>query len=144
MIMNEQFHATLKLVTGEEVLARVMKTMEEGEVVFLLDEPIVIEENNSVDAEKGVMVSGLTPKKWLGYAGDDLVILYKHHVVSMTEMDRFGVDFYEKAVLAARITSPLKRKVKQEEHSGYLGSTKDFREYLEDMYDNSPDIPNDH
>ena len=54
MIMNEQFHATLKLVTGEEVLARVMKTMEEGEVVFLLDEPIVIEENNSVDAEKGL------------------------------------------------------------------------------------------
>ena len=139
--MNEQFYASLKLITGEEILARTIKTVEEGEVIFLLDEPITIAETTSIDNAKQVALSGLVPKKWMNYAADGLVVVYKQHVVSISELDRFGIDFYEKALLAAKVSSPIKKKVDQGEHTGYLGTTKDFRKYLEDMYDRSPDIP---
>jgi len=139
--MDSQFYASIKMVTGEEVLARCMKTVEGGEEIFLLDEPIVVPESTSIDKERNIALSGLVPRKWMTYGGDGLVIVYKHHVISISEMDRWGAEFYEKALLAARVTSPIKKKVHQEEHSGYLGSTDDYRDYLEDMYNNSPDIP---
>ncbi len=139
--MDDQFYATIKFVTGEEVLARIVKTIEEGEEIFLLDDPIIIPENTSIDKEKQIATSGLVPRKWMNYSGDGLVIVYKQHVVSISELDRFGIEFYEKALLAARVSSPIKKKASQKEHNGYLGSTKDFRKYLEEMYDRSPDIP---
>ena len=137
--MEEQFYATIKMITGEEVLARVMKSKENGVEIFLLDDPIVIGETTSIDKERSVALSGLTPRRWMNYGGEGLVIVYKQHVVSMSEMDRWSIEFYEKALLAARVSSPIKRKVHQEEHSGYLGTTKDYRKYLEKLYRNSPD-----
>ena len=135
--MDEQFYAAIKMVTGEEVLARAMKTVENGEEIFLLDEPIVVPESTSIDQDRQVALSGLIPKKWMNYGGDGLVVVYKHHIVSITEMDRWGAEFYEKALLAARVSSPIKKKVQQEEHSGYLGTTEDYRDYLEDLYKSS-------
>lgn len=139
--MDDQFYATMKLVTGEEVLARVMKTIENGEEIFILDDPIVIPENTSIDREKQIALSGLMPRKWMNYSGDGLVIVYKQHIVSISELDRFGIEFYERALLAARVSSPIKKKAKQQEHTGYLGTTEDFRKHLEEMYKISPDIP---
>ena len=108
--MEEQFYATIKMVTGEEVLARVMKTKENGVDIFLLDDPIVIGETTSIDKRRSVALSGLTPRRWMNYGGEGLVIVYKQHVVSMSEMDRWSIEFYEKALLAARVSSPIKRK----------------------------------
>lgn len=137
--MDEQFHASIKMVTGEEVLARAMKSIENGVEIFLLDDPIVISESTSIDRKKQIAFSGLVPRRWMNYGGDGLVVVYKQHVVSISEMDRWGAEFYEKALLAAKVSSPIKKKVDQEEHSGYLGSTKDYRKYLEDLYGNSPE-----
>ena len=44
-------------------------------------------------------MSGLIPKKWLMYSDDDMTIVHTQHVVTMSEMDKFGVDFYKKALL---------------------------------------------
>ena len=139
--MNEQFCASLKLITGEEVLARVMKTVENGVELFLLDDAIIMEESNSVDPEKGTLTTGLSPRRWMNFGGDGITVVYKDHVITISEMDKYAIQFYEKAVIAARITSPVKKKLKQEEHTGYLGSTDAFRDYLERMYKDSPDIP---
>jgi len=59
----------------------------------------------------------------------------------MSEMDKFGKEFYEKACIAARVSSPIKKKIDTKEHSGYLGSSDASREYLERMYKNSLDVP---
>ena len=139
--MNEQFYASLKLITGEEVLARTMLTEENGEEIFILDDPIIVPESSTLDPENLTAKSGLVPRKWMNYGGDGLTIVYKKHVITVSEMDQFGADFYEKALLAARVASPVKKKVKQENHSGYLGTTEDYRKYLEDMYKRSYDVP---
>ena len=139
--MNEQFYASLKLITGEEVLARVMKIVENDQELLLLDDAIIMEESNSVDPEKGTLTTGLSPRRWMNFGGDGITVVYKDHVITISEMDKYAIEFYEKAVLAARITSPVKKKLKQQEHTGYLGTTEDFRKYLEKMYKNSPDIP---
>ena len=60
--MEESFYATMKLVTGEEVLAEVTSMSENNVDFFLVNDPIVINETMQVDAQKGVAVSGLVPR----------------------------------------------------------------------------------
>ena len=95
------FYATLKLVTSEEILSEVMAQEEEDTQFFILSNPIIVVENNQIDVEKGIILSGLVPRKWMLYSNEDLTIVYKQHVVAVSEMDKFGVDFYKKALIAA-------------------------------------------
>lgn len=131
------FFSTLKLVTGEEVLSEVMPQNENGTDFFILSNPIVISESNQIDPEKGVVMSGLIPRKWMMYANEDLTIVYKQHVVSISEMDQFGTDFYKKALMAAKCSSPIKKKVDTKKSTGYIGKIEQLRKNLEDKFNNS-------
>ncbi len=122
------FHATIKVSTGEEVLAEVMPTEENGEKFFVLHNPIVIHESTQVDNEKGVVMSGLIPKKWMLFQNEEMAILYPNHVISMSELDKFGVDFYRKALIAAKMASPIKRKVESDKNTGFVGKIEALRD----------------
>lgn len=142
--MNETpFFSTIKLVTGEEILSEVMPQSENGTDFFILSNPIVIAENNQIDVEKGVVMSGLVPRKWMMYANADMTIVYKDHVVAISEMDKFGTDFYKKALVAAKVSSPIKKKVESEKNTGFLGKIDKYRQILEDKFNNSPDLTSD-
>ena len=141
--MNESFPATIKLITGEEILAEVTLMNENGSDFFLVNDPIIISETMQVDHQKGVAVSGLVPKKWQLYAADSMTIINKQHIVSISELDKFGADFYSKALMAAKLSSPIKRKVESRDNVGYVGNVGDSREYLEKMYEMSVDVTDD-
>ena len=142
-MMQDSFPATMKLVTGEEVLAEVSMSKENNTEFFVVSNPIVISEQMQMNHEKGVVVSGLVPKKWMMYSNDDMTIIYKHPVISISEMDKFGTDFYNKALVAARCASPIKRRVSSEENVGFVGKVKDSRKLLEKLYEDSHDVPNE-
>jgi len=140
---DDTFYATLKLVTGEELLAEVSPCDESDEQFFLVSNPIVIAETTNIDYQKGVAISGLIPKKWMLYSSDDMTIIYKSHVVSVSELDKFGVEFYNQALIAAKLSSPIKRKVDSKDNLGYVGTTKEYRKELERMYQMSMDVTDD-
>ena len=138
--MSESFYATLKLTTSEEVLSEVLPQEEAGTDFFVLSNPIVIIENNTIDTDKGVMISGLQPRKWMLYSNEDLTIVYKQHVISISELDKFGIDFYKKALVAAKCSSPIKRKIDTKNHSGFIGKIDNLRKKLQKDFDGSPDL----
>ena len=141
MLESSSYYATLKLVTGEEILAEVT-SMEENDVdFFLVNDPIVINETTQIDPNKGVAVSGLIPKKWQMYSNDSMTIIYKNHVISISELDKFGTEFYSKALLAAKMSSPIKKKVETTDTIGYVGKVDESRDFLEDLFNNSLDVP---
>ena len=141
--MNDSFPATIKLITGEEILAEVSLMEENGSDFFLVNDAIVISETMQVDHQKGVAMSGLLPKKWQLYANDSMTIINKQHIISISELDKFGTEFYAKALIAAKLSSPVKRKVDSSDNVGYVGNVDDSRKLLERMYDNSLDISDD-
>ena len=141
--MNDSFPATIKLITGEEILAEVSLVEEHGTDFFLVNDPIVISEAMQVDHQKGVAVSGLVPKRWQLYANDSMTIINKQHIISISELDKFGTEFYNKALMAAKLSSPIERKVESKQNVGYVGNTTDSREYLEKMYEKSLDVSDD-
>jgi len=139
--MNESFYATIKLTTGEEILAEVTLMQEDQSDFFLVNDPIVISETMQVDHQKGIAMSGLVPKKWQLYANDSMTIINKQHIISISELDKFGTDFYNKALIAAKLSSPVKRRVESENNIGYIGSIDESRSMLEDLYNKSHDVP---
>ena len=50
--MDNPFPATLKITTGEEILAEVIPSNENGVDFFLVSNPIVISETMSIDSQK--------------------------------------------------------------------------------------------
>ncbi len=58
-------------------------------------------------------------------------------------MDKFGTEFYRKALIAAKCSSPIKKKVESKDNVGYVGKIKDHRNLLEKMYGLSQDISED-
>lgn len=138
--MEDPFYASIKLTTGEEILAEVCSTHEDGEHFFVVSNPIVINESMTIDHKKGVIMSGLTPKKWMMYANDDLTIIHKEHVISISEMDKFGAAFYSKALVAARISSPIRRSIRTVENTGFVGKIENARNKLERLFNMSNDI----
>ena len=137
------FFATMKLITSEEILAEVLPQEEEGTEFFVLSNPIIISETMQLDQEKGVAMSGLVPRKWMLYANEDMTIVYKQHVVSISQMDSFGADFYKKALIAAKCSSPIKKKVESKKNTGYVGKIKQLRDKLEKAFEDSPDLTSD-
>lgn len=140
---DKSFYATIKLTTGEEILAEVSPCDENDAEFFLIANPITISETTQIDHQKGIAMSGLLPKKWMLYSNDDMTIIYKHHVISISELDKFGVEFYLKALISARMSSPIKRKVDSRDNVGYVGSIDEYRIELEKMYEMSHDISDD-
>ena len=114
-----------------------------GSEFLLVNDPIIVSENVQIDHQKGIAVSGLIPKRWQLYANDSMTIINKNHVVSVSELDKFGSEFYSKALIAARMSSPIKRKVESSENVGYVGKVSDSRKYLEKMYEKSLDVYDD-
>ena len=139
--MKEAFHASMKLITGEEVLAEICLSEEHGTEFFIVSDPIVVNETMQVDQEKGIAMAGLVPKKWQNYAFDGMSIIYKNHVISVSELDKFGIEFYERALIAAKMSTPIKKKVSSEDNIGFVGKVDSARKYLENMYDISNDVP---
>ena len=137
------FFATLKLITCEEILSEVMPQEENDTEFFVLSDPIVITETPQIDAEKGIVTSVLAPRKWLMYSNEDLVIVYKQHVISISELDKFGIEFYKKALIAAKCSSPIKKKVETKNSTGYLGKIEALRKKLDKDYNGSPDLTNE-
>ena len=137
--MNDLFYATLKMTTGEEVLAEVMHCEEDGARFLILHNPIIMEETFS--EEEGRFVVGQGARKWLQYSSDDMVIVNFDKVITMSELDKYAAEQYQKYTYIAKLKSPVKREMQTKDHSGYLGSIEDSRKYLEDMFNRSFDIP---
>ena len=140
---QDSFYGVLKLSTTEEVLSEVMPAEENGTDFFVLQNPIIISESTQVDTEKGIVMSGLVPRKWMLYSNEDLAIVYKQHVVSVSELDKFGVDFYKKALIAAKCSSPIKKKVDTKNNTGFIGKIERMRKKLDKDFENSPDLTTD-
>jgi hypothetical protein len=132
--MEEEFYATLKLVSGEEVVAKVCYLPDEDKI--MLDRPLMVE--NAKQKKGHVEVTGFALKEWINATFDTMFIINKDHVLTMTEIENEIVDFYEKTINRIESGKSLAGKGdKLPRRAGYLGSIKEVKKSLEDIYKRS-------
>lgn len=132
--MEEEFYATIKLVSGEELVSKVCYLTEEDRI--MLERPLVVE--NAKQRKGQLEVTGFSLKEWISATFDNMFIVKRDHIITMTEIEGEIVDFYEKTLNRLETGKSLAgRGNKLPRDSGYLGSVKEMKKSLEDLFDKS-------
>ena len=132
--MDEEFYATIKLTTGEEIVSKVCYLEDEDKV--LLENPLQV---LAAKQRKGQLeVSGFSFSEWISASFDNMFIIKRDHIMTMTEIDGQILEFYEKTLQRLENGKSLTgRAGKLSRESGYLGSVKKMKKSLEDIFNKS-------
>jgi len=132
--MDEEFYATIKLLTGEEIVAKVCYLEDEDKI--LLENPLLVE---LAKQRKGHLeVTGFSFKEWISATFDTMFVMNRDHIITMTEVNGEILEFYEKTLNRLDGAKSLTgRGNKLPRASGYLGSVKEMKKSLEDIYKKS-------
>ena len=133
--MNEQeFLATLKLVSGEEVISMVLYLEDEDKV--LLSNPFLVEQSKQRQGQLEVV--GFSFKEWVMASFDDMYIISRDHIITITETSGPIEEFYKKNLEKIESSKQLLHKPnKLPRKSGYLGSIAETKNTLENIYKKS-------
>ena len=139
--MEEEFYATIKLTSGEEIVAKVSYDPND-DVIILLD-PRLIEK---VEQKKGNhIIEGIVFDDWINATYENMFIIPRSQIITMIELDERIASFYEdhlndKSKYKKRKTEEPKLNNKRQNpknHEGYLGSIKEAKKLLEEIYNKS-------
>ena len=132
--MEEEFYATIKLTTGEEIVSKVCYLEDEDKV--LLENPLQV---LAAKQRKGQLeVSGFSFSEWISASFDNMFIIKRDHIMTMTEIDGQILEFYEKTLQRLENGKSLTgRAGKLPRESGYLGSVNKMKKSLEDIFNKS-------
>ena len=128
--MEDDFYASLKLKSGEEIFARVAASEEEDRTILILSNPICISE---VKTKGGVM--GYKVEPWLKTSREDMFIVDMKNVITMAECQDMEMMVLHQQFVHdignGRTASKINRRM------GYISNVNDAKEILEKIYKNS-------
>ena len=132
--MEEDFYATLKLKTGEEIFAKVAASEEEDRTFVLVSYPIIVSE---VKTRTGKQF-GYAMEPWLKTTTDDMFILKLEDILTMSESsDIEMISMYQSYVRQTSKVTSNQSKTKMSRKMGYISNVHDAKEILEKLYKNS-------
>ena len=132
--MGEEFFATVKLITGEEIVSKVVYLEDEDKV--MLENPLQVD---SAKQRKGALeISGFSFREWVCATFDKMFIINRDHIITVSEVEGPIVDFYKETLLRMENGRSLNGKGgKLPRGSGYLGSVTDMKKSLENIFKKS-------
>jgi hypothetical protein len=139
--MEEEFYASIKLTSGEEIVAKVSYDPDDDVIVVL--EPRVVEK---IEQKKGnAIIEGIVFDDWVNATYENMFIIPRNQIITMVELDERIAGFYEDHLQdklkykKRRIEEPKSNSKRQnpKNHEGYLGSIKEAKRILEEIYNKS-------
>tara|TARA_B100000902_G_C26805387_1_gene666505 strand:+ start:255 stop:650 length:396 start_codon:yes stop_codon:yes gene_type:complete len=129
---KEDFYAVLKLVSGEEIFAKVCPCEEEDKTILMLDTPVIFE--NIIIRQIGVSAVRINP--WIKMSDDSTLVMNMDKVMTMTEVhDEQLINVYNKFL---RDKDRITNRTDINENMGFISSISDARVFLEKLYKSSP------
>ena len=130
-MMEEDFFATIKFKSGEEIFALVGYSEEEDRTFLLLESPIVIEKVKNRGGIQGFRV-----EPWLKTTKDDLFVVNIEDVLTLSESkDLETIAMHEAfAKQADKMYHPQKKLSRK---MGYISTIKEAKKSLEELYNKS-------
>ena len=130
--MGEEFHAVLKLVTGEEIFALVSVDENDGDSIIMLSNPVIMK-----------MLSGpagryVKVKPWLELPDQDLFLIKYDKIITMSEVtDEQMIKFYNRYLNEDDIDIEIDGKVSLTDKMGFITTVDDARLKLEEIFKNN-------
>ena len=128
MGIEDDFYATIKLKSGEEVFARVAASEEEDRTMLILHTPVMFSEIKN----KGGLV-GYKVEPWLKTTRDDMFLIDMNNIITLSESnDTEMIIMYQHFLKDAQ--RELHHHHKLNRRMGYISNVKDAKENLEKMF----------
>jgi len=127
--MGEEFHAAIKLVTGEEIFALVCIDENDGDPIIILQNPVIMKVmTNQVGQYVKV-------KPWMEIPTDDFFVIKYDKIVTMTEVKEGQmIRFYERYINDEDVDIEMDGKVKISDKMGFISTVEDARKSLERIF----------
>ena len=126
--MEDDFYATIKFKSGEEIYAKVAASEEEDRTMLIISHPITIVELNS----KGGVV-GYKVEPWLKTTKEDMFIINLSDVLTLSESNDIEmIHMYQRFVQDSAKDRRSQPKLSRE--MGYIASVNDAKDILEKLY----------
>ena len=130
--MEEEFYATIKLSSGEEIVSKVCYMTDEDSL--LLNNPLLVEKVSQ--KRLGKNIEGFSLKEWISSSYDDMFIIEMNNVVTISELDERILAYYIMSV--NRLDSDGEdTNTSLSKEMGYLGSVEDTKKKLESLFNKS-------
>ena len=130
-MIEDDFFATLKLKSGEEIFARVAATEEDDRTLLLVSNPVVV---NEIKSRMGVV--GYKVEPWLKTTTEDMFILNISDVLTMSESsDIEMIMMYQDYVRSSNSDDDNNTQLNR--RMGRIGNVRDAKEILEKIFKNT-------
>jgi len=127
--MGEEFHAVVKLVTGEEVFALVCVDENDGDPIILLMNPVIMK------VMKNHVGQYIKVKPWMEIPTDSIYVVKYDKIITMTEVKETKViEFYDRYINGDDCDWDEDGKTKISNDMGYVSTVDDARQMLENLY----------
>ena len=127
--MGEEFHAVVKLVTGEEVFALVCVDENDGDPIILLMNPVIMK------VMKNHVGQYIKVKPWMEIPTDSMYVVKYDKIITMTEVKESKViEFYDRYINEDDCDWDEDGKTKISNDMGYVSTVDDARQMLENLY----------
>jgi len=133
--MEDEFYASIKLTSGEEVFALVSVEQNTDNPIIMLQYPVNMKMVTTSDG------SVVKVQPWMEIPGDDPIIIKWDKIITMTEIkDSAIISIYnnyledEKFHIHSIGEIPTNYSGKLTEKMGYISTVNDARKYLEEIY----------
>ena len=137
--MDNEFYATIKLVSGEEIFSLVSVEENTENPLIMLQNPVTMK---MVSTPEGSIVK---VKTWMNIPGEDPIVIRWDKVITVTEIKEASViNIYNNYLEDERfdineigeMNKPHRNDVKSKltTKMGYISTVEDARKYLEGVY----------
>jgi len=125
----DEFLAAIKLVSGEEILGKVIVDYSSSEEKIVLDSPLICHEVRSYGAN---IPMGYKFEPWMKMTDDDTFVVSLDKIITISEIkDEMVLQTYDDVV-----ANGFKRQHPElSPHMGYINSVKKSRSILDKLYE---------
>ena len=128
MGIEDDFYATIKLNSGEEIFAKVAASEEEDRTMLIIHSPVTVSEIKN----KGGLV-GYKVEPWLKTTRDDMFIINMDRVITLTESsDMEMIVMYQHYLRDSQREYHNHHKLNR--RMGYICNVRDAKENLEKLF----------
>lgn len=129
-MIEDDFYATVKLKSGEEIFAKVAASDEDDRTMLLVTNPVIVSE---IKTKTGSPV-GYKVEPWLKTTTDDMFIINFDNVLTMSESSDIEMIMMYQNYVRQSQANGSENNSKINRRMGYLGNVNDTKELLEKIY----------
>ena len=125
--MEQEFYATIKLKSGEEIFAKINYNEDNDRCFLILDNPITIEKI------KTRSTSGYKVEPWIKTSKEDLFIINIDDVMTLSESKDLETITMHKT-FSMQQNSYYEKKTKLDRKMGYISTISEAKKSLEKLF----------